>query len=85
MVRCAPIGEDECVGFSWQSSLESSLNQKSCFSLLNLSNSSAAREWTASQTNQEGRDLLGNSAAVMLFFDQADKEGEPYQANSKII
>jgi hypothetical protein len=55
------------------------------FPLLNLSNSSAAREWTASQTNQEGRDLLGNSAAVMLFFDQADKEGEPYQANSKII
>ena len=25
--------------------------------------------------NQEGRDVLGNSAAVMLFFDKADKEG----------
>ena len=43
-------------GFHGDPSLESSLNQKSCFSLLNLSNSSAAREWTASQTNQEGRD-----------------------------
>jgi hypothetical protein len=51
--------------------------------LLNLSNSSAAREWTASQTNQEGRDLLANSAEVMLFFDQAYKEGESYQATPK--
>jgi hypothetical protein len=45
-------------GFRGDPSLESSLNQKSCFSLLNLSNSSAAREWTA--RTRSTRQLCGS-------------------------